>query len=46
MALLVLLRRVVLEVQLQPVAMAEGGVVEVAAVREEMELMALILLLE
>jgi hypothetical protein len=39
---------VVLEVQLQPVAMAvaEGGVVEVAAVREEMELMALVLLLE
>jgi hypothetical protein len=48
MALLVLLERVVLEAQLQPVveAAVEGGVVEAAVVREEMEQLALILLLE
>jgi hypothetical protein len=48
MALLVLLRQVVLEAQLQLAAAAaeEGEVVEAVVVREEMELMVLLLLAE
>jgi hypothetical protein len=48
MALLVLLRQVVLEAQIQRVAVAVGarGVVEAVVVREETERMALLLLAE